>query len=607
MGACEAASVWFVDAAKGGDGKSWASAFEFLKDAFDASGSGDEVWVAKGTYKPTTGSDRTIAFILPSGVEVYGGFPAGSGEPSWADRDWLENTTTLSGDIDSGGNEDCYHVVKGADKAVLDGFVISGGRADGSGVDNLGGGMYNENCEPVVRNCVFTDNSADYGGGMYNKYCSPEVRNCVLSGNTAYRGGGVFNQSASPKFERCVFVGNIGDVRGGGMFNDGATSNPEVVNCVFQGNSSLGGGGMLNASRGSHPTITNCTLTGNDASEVEGRPPHGGGMFNGAASPTVTNCIFWGNTCDEEASKEVYNGEAAANPSFRHCDIEGSGGSGNWNGSFGHDGGGNKDEPPVFEGAGNPKGLDDKWMTVDDGLQLTLDVDYLNPCVDAGDDDAAPARDIVGIRRRDISWISGTLSDIGAYEFCPASVPVEKATMVVMLWIDESSPYYSASYNSHKLILFLTDLDDYHDVVANAGVRAVRSGCRVPPTNVVGEGYTKSIADVLPYNYNYDPENPPAGITISKSGRPPTLNEIIADFDEIRDGAEPDYLVLIVDNSTSMVPDDIDPAYTQFRDWVQERHHVIISPDEWPYHTTEDEEDWVQTMADKITYFLNNL
>ncbi|MCB9297949.1 MAG: hypothetical protein H6559_33220 [Lewinellaceae bacterium] len=34
----------------------------------NASASGDQVWVAAGTYKPTTGTDRTISFSLKNGT-----------------------------------------------------------------------------------------------------------------------------------------------------------------------------------------------------------------------------------------------------------------------------------------------------------------------------------------------------------------------------------------------------------------------------------------------------------------------------------------------------------------------------------------------------------
>ena len=52
--------------------------------------------------------------------------------------------------------------------AVLDGFTVTGGRADGSVDYSYGGGMFNYRSSPVVQNVVFANNYAVWGGGMAN-------------------------------------------------------------------------------------------------------------------------------------------------------------------------------------------------------------------------------------------------------------------------------------------------------------------------------------------------------------------------------------------------------------------------------------------------------
>lgn len=94
-----------------GDGSSWANASADLKAMINASAGGDEVWVAAGTYKPTTDNNPYTSFSMAQGVAIYGGF-AGI-ETQRSERDWATNETILSGDIGVQGvkSDNTYHVV----------------------------------------------------------------------------------------------------------------------------------------------------------------------------------------------------------------------------------------------------------------------------------------------------------------------------------------------------------------------------------------------------------------------------------------------------------------------------------------------------------------
>ncbi|MGI6687281.1 MAG: Ig-like domain-containing protein [Christensenellales bacterium] len=278
------------------DGLSWENAKANLKNVMDAAKSGDEIWVAAGTYSP--GGNEMATFLLKKGVKVYGGF-AGT-EASVDARDWATNKTTLSGKIDESRN--VYHVVKGGSGATttdtrLDGFTITGGNANGSNDDANGGGMYNANSSPTVANCTFTTNTANNGGGMFNGYSNPAVTNCFFSGNTSGYGGGMYNFTSNPAVTNCFFSGNTVNGDGGGMCNS-SNSNPSVENCAFSSNTAPHGGGLCNVISSS-PAVKNCTFSGNTAS-------FGGGMGNFTSNSTVVNCTFSGNTASSSGGG-MYN------------------------------------------------------------------------------------------------------------------------------------------------------------------------------------------------------------------------------------------------------------------------------------------------------------
>ncbi len=290
--------IYVDDDILGGNGTSWVMAFKDLQDALWYAYSGDEIRVAEGIYYPDQGAgvtpdDPASAFELITGVAIYGGY-AGSGEPNPDERDIALYQTILSGDIGTEGDtsDNSYHVVTGDGcdtSALLDGFTIIAGNAAGF---YSGGGMYNNFGSPMVANCIFKGNSADwYGGAMYNNSSDPIVTNCIFYKNTAdWYGGAMYNDSSDPTLIDCIFIDNATETeyqgQGGGMYN--YQSNPTLTNCIFSGNIAADGAGMHN--RSSSLVLTNCIFSGNTAN-------WGGGGIAGIddSVSTVTNCIFNGN------------------------------------------------------------------------------------------------------------------------------------------------------------------------------------------------------------------------------------------------------------------------------------------------------------------------
>jgi len=371
---------------------SWASACT-LSQAISVSVSGDEVWVAAGTYTPGPSGVRASTFQLKNGVAIYGGFTGT--ETKRAARNWITNVTILSGDLDGSGSRntnDAYHVVRnsGVDStAILDGFTITGGNVTYSDpAPTAGGGMVNENSSPTLTNLIFSGNGAYNGGGMYNSGSSPALTNVTFNGNAAElggSGGGMYNRlNSNATLTNVIFNNNTAYSFAGGMYN--SQSNVSLSNVLFIGNrADSRGGAMLIELGGS--TLKNVSFIGNSAA-YDGGALH---TWGSSATPSLTNCIFWGNTTDTGYHPQIYN-ENGGNPSLTYSDIQG-----------GYAGTGNVDIDPLFVDA---DGVDNIYGTTDDDPRLAAN----SPLIDAGHPAQCPATDIRGLPRTDLRC------DMGAYE-----------------------------------------------------------------------------------------------------------------------------------------------------------------------------------------------
>ena len=419
------------------NGTSWANAYTDLQFALSAASSGDEIWVAAGTNKPTTGTDRTVSFVLKNGVAIYGGF-AGT-ETLLTQRNPATNVTILSGEIGAVGIADnSYHVVSGGDTnntALLDGFIITAGNANGpSDPNRWGGGMINDNSSPTLRNLsfntnaayldgggmynlnhsdlsliniIFIANSAGSGAGMFNDNSDPILKNVIFTSNSSNSsGGGLANYNSSPTLTDVIFSGNSSGYHGGGMDNFGSSSSPTLTNVTFSENTAAyAGGGMSNNSSGGSPTLINVTFNVNSAT-------WGGGIYNFFGNPTLTNVTIGGNTASYSGGG-IYN--ESGNPTVANSIVWGNTGGeiNNVNGGStvvtytivqgGYSGAGNLNVNPLLGPLAN-----------NGGFTQTMALSSGSPAIDAGDDTNCPATD-----QRDVSRPQGDACDMGAYEYEP--------------------------------------------------------------------------------------------------------------------------------------------------------------------------------------------
>ncbi|MEO0927681.1 MAG: Calx-beta domain-containing protein [Cyanobacteria bacterium J06643_13] len=266
-------SIIYVDAdATDGEetGESWGDAYTDLQDALAAAGASDQIWVAEGTYVPTTTVDREISFVINNGVKVYGGFLGN--ETTLDQRDIENNETILSGNIGADTQADnSYHVVNingSPSSTLIDGFTITEGQADGdSGFarqDHGGAFLAIDNASATLSNLRIEDNfAADDGGAIY------------------------IERGSDLAVDSVVFTNNSSSVDGGAIYIGGGSS-LEVFNSLFLENQAVSGGAIFTNNLTTLNVVGN-TFYDNDAGANS--DDIADGTFN-ASNRTISNNIF---------------------------------------------------------------------------------------------------------------------------------------------------------------------------------------------------------------------------------------------------------------------------------------------------------------------------
>lgn len=353
-----------ADAPGANNGSSWENAYRYLQDALADANSAVkpvEIRVAEGIYRPDDGTlhpggtgDRAATFQLIDGVTLKGGY-AGLNHTDPNARDIVKYKTILSGDLNGDDvevadpcdllteptrAENSYHVVVGSGTdatAILSGFTVIGGNANGSYPDNCGGGIYNYHGSPTLADCTITFNHAygrgggegegegdgdDGGGGNGGGiYCvsgsSPRIENNNIMRNSAGNSGSGIHcdSNSSPTIENNNIEGNLAGNNGGGICcdesspiissntitrnrsGDGAAihcraeSSPTITNNALVENTANGEGGGIACHRNSTPLIENNTISNNTAHV-------GGGICCRESSPTIINNSITKNIAD---------------------------------------------------------------------------------------------------------------------------------------------------------------------------------------------------------------------------------------------------------------------------------------------------------------------
>jgi len=294
----QAETIRYVKLNGTGDGSSWANAAGNIQTMLNASASGDQVWIAGGSYLIAT------TLEMKNGVNVYGGFQGSESNINARPKSDLDangkvepweftNATILDG-------QKARRVLNQANafeaETTWDGITITKGK------NETGAGAYIR-ANGKLNNCIVTNNRAEYmrigrGGGIYND--GGTVSNCTVYENTAY---GYHSGSV-------VF-----DVRteGGGVYNKGTVSNCMVFNNSSNSVNMTGGNAQAAAYGGGiyNVGIINTCCIYNNKADVNGYSKQqcfGGGISNGGTvyySTILNNQIV--KVSASSSSREIDN------------------------------------------------------------------------------------------------------------------------------------------------------------------------------------------------------------------------------------------------------------------------------------------------------------
>lgn len=298
--------VWYVDvdAAPGGDGRSWATAMDRLESALLQAGSADEIWLAEGVYRPGGPGERGRSFEISqrfNGLAIYGGFRGT--ERNRDERDPRRFRAILSGDLlgdDGPGfsnrSDNTITVVQvhgGANEFILlDGVTVRGGFNDQLGASIGGAGIAVRSQGRLHLNaCLIEDNwCVDEGGGLHLASSgSMRLTDVGVRGNRADGSGGGCYASRGVEIDGCEFEGNVTSRAGGAIYT--YSSNGTVITrSVFRGNEATDGGGVWFCRSGRSTQFVNNLVIGNSAIEI------GAALyFWDNCTADIVNCTFLDN------------------------------------------------------------------------------------------------------------------------------------------------------------------------------------------------------------------------------------------------------------------------------------------------------------------------
>ena len=266
--------------------------FSTIQDAIEASSNGDSVLVSPGLYPETINFEGKS--ITVTSLYLIGG-------------DSLLIGTTI---IDAQESGSVATFASGENSgSILQGFTLQNGTGndedpDGNGsYYTYGGGVYCENSNPTIKDCIIRDNIANEGGGggIFCYQSSPTFIGCMIFGNeTDDVGGGLYSRtSSSPEFYNCVFYDNLAEFGGGCYMRNEST--PLMENVVFNDNTANNSGGGITLKDDADLVANGLQIINNDADGL------GGGFYVNNANPQLNFALIADNVSSSGAGAYLRN------------------------------------------------------------------------------------------------------------------------------------------------------------------------------------------------------------------------------------------------------------------------------------------------------------